>query len=118
MSNIVLCNLSDVNSTIEEVRDEWIVDVLTGIGVSEEDFNLPYDQYCDALSELGLVVRKSTGGTVSVYKLSWHEEDHCQGFLNPTKNNLIAQWKNPKRVKRIENNDVYYELHFDCWSFV
>lgn len=116
MVEIVLCNLSDANKTIEEIRSEWVLETLMGLDVPEDAFDLEYSDYCTVLDEMGIEVQKSTGGTINIYKLSWHEEEHYQGWLPPTKHNLVAQWKSPKRVKRIEGKEVYYELHLDCWS--
>lgn len=119
MGDVVLCNISDANQIIEEERFKWIINVLLAAGIPEDILifddirNFRADMY-----DLGIEVELINNKEVNVYKLEWLENDYEQGFLPPTEENLIAQWKVPKRVMKIDENgrDAYYEIHLDEWS--
>jgi hypothetical protein len=123
VAEIILCNLSDANETIIEIRDEWVIEVLLALGVSEDTIELGFDSagrddYIYEMNELGISVELYSNGEVDVYKKVWVNGDieENSGWLPPTKQHLVAQWKNPERVRRVKGNEVYYELHLREWS--
>lgn len=124
VAETILCNLSDANETIKEVRDEWIIEVLLALGVSENIIELGFndtgrDDYIYEMNELGIVVELYSNGEVDVFKRVWVNgaSEENSGWLPPTEKHLVAQWKNPERIRKIDgNNDVYYELHLREWS--
>ncbi len=122
MSDVILCNLSDANEVIEEARNNWINDVLVSLGVSEEIIqtaNIRKFRH-EVADGLGIEVELKTNGEVDVYKKRWNnsELEELQGWLPIKKEHLIAQWKEPKRIRKVEGQDVYYEIHLDEWSAV
>ena len=123
VAETILCNLSDANATIKEARDEWIIEVLLALGISEEIIELGFDgrgrdDYIYEMDELGIAVELHSSGEVDVYKKVWidSETEENSGWLPSTKQHLVAQWKIPERVRRIKGNKVYYELHLREWS--
>ncbi len=119
MSTVVLCNLSDVNKVTEELRLEWINDVLDTLDVPDEVFEAKdINSYRAEMEELGIEILLYSSGEVDVYKKTWVEgnTEFNTGYLPPKKINLVAQWKLPERVRRIDGNEVYYELHLNEWS--
>lgn len=122
-TEIILCNLSDANDTIKEAREEWIIEVLVSIGVPEDTIELGFDDnsrddYIYRMNELGISIELYSNGEVDVYKKVWVNglTEESSGWLPPTEKHLIAQWKTPEKVRRIKENEVYYELHLREWS--
>lgn len=121
MGNIILCNLSDARKSIEEEKLYWISSVLSALDVSEEILNVAdirdfrYD-----MEELGIEVELCTDGCVNVYKKQWHEgnSEEETDWLPVTEDHLVAQWKEPTYIKKIDGNDVYYEIHLNEWSIL
>lgn len=121
MSNVILCNLSDARKSIEEERLYWVSDVLDALGVPDEVFgatdirDFRYD-----MEGFGIEVELCADGCVNVYKKQWHEgkTEEDSDWLPPTEDHLVAQWKEPTYVKKIEGNEVYYELHINEWSIL
>lgn len=128
MTETILCELSDASEVTEEARDEWIIDVLLSLGVSEELIELgyssgdDYDEFRYSMNELGIDIELLSNGEVNVYKKVWVDgpTEESSGWLPPAQEHLVAQWKNPERVKRISQNgdEVYYELHLREWSII
>ena len=123
VAEIILCNLSDANETIEEARDEWIIDVLLALDVPEETVELGFDDvgrddYIYEMDNLGILIELYSNGEVDVYKKVWFngKTEEASGWLPPTKQHLVAQWKTPEKVRRIDGDEVYYELHLKEWS--
>lgn len=123
VAGTILCNLSDANETIKEVRDEWIIEVLLALGISEETIELGFedqerDDYLYEMNELGISVELNSNGEINVYKKVWFEgnTEETSGWLPPTEQHLVAQWKIPERVRKVEGNEVYYELRLREWS--
>jgi len=128
MSDIILCDIADVNSVISEARNAWIIDVLLGLEVPEDVIEAGfsdsdnYNNYVLYMNEIGVDVETDSSGCVYVYKKSWidgHSED-MSGWLPPTKDHMVAHWKPPKQIRRIskDRKEVYYELHLEEWSAV
>lgn len=120
---VILCNLSDANEIIKESRDEWIISVLLELGVPEEIVEMGFeagkwDDYLYAMNDLGVVVELYSDGEVDVFKQVWvdGESESDTGWLPISDKNLVAQWKTPERIKRLEGKDVFYEIHLDEWS--
>lgn len=122
---IILCNLSDSSETIEEARDKWIIETLLALGVPEDTIELGFDSgrssrndYIYKMNDLGIDVELFSSGAVDVYKKVWidGETEEVSGWLPAAKEHLVAQWKIPERVRRIDGKDVYYELHLKEWS--
>lgn len=120
MSNIILCNLSDALEVINEARLYWTYEVLDALGVPDEilfetdDIN----EYRYEMEGLGIEVELKNNEEVDIYKKEWYEgpsEEHS-GWLPPTEEHLVAQWKKPTRIMKVEGNDVYYEIHINEWS--
>lgn len=121
MSNIVLCNLSDANKTIDEERLNWARDVLRALGVSEEIINTSdIRNFRFKMEEYGIEVELFSNGNVDIYKKQWYSgpSEELSGWLPVNKDHLVAQWKEPTYIKKIENKDVYYEIHLEEWSIL
>jgi len=123
VAKTVLCNLSDTNSTISEIRDEWIIEVLLSLGISEEIIELGFEDssrkdYMDEMADLGIDIELYSSGKVDVYKKVWIEGDteETSGWLPPTKKHLVAQWETPEKIRKIDGSEVYCELHLREWS--
>lgn len=121
MSDVILCNLSDSRKSIEEERLYWISDVLDALGVPDEVFDATdirdfrYD-----MEGFGIEIELCTDGCVNVYKKQWHEgrTEKDSDWLPATEDHLVAQWKEPTYIKKVEGNEVYYELHINEWSIL
>ena len=123
VAETTLCNLSDANKTIKEIRDEWIIEILLALGISEEIIELGFedqgrDDYMYEMNELGISVELHSNGEVDVYKKVWidGETEETSGWLPPTQQHIVAQWKIPEKIRRIDGNEVYYELRPREWS--
>ena len=119
LTEIVLCNLSDTEQTISDLRQDWTIETLINLGVPEEvlDFD-DIDKFRMDMSNLGIDVILFTTGDVNIYKKTWHEDKHEErsGWLPNSERNLVAQWKRPKRIKKVEGRKAYYELHLNKWA--
>jgi hypothetical protein len=121
MSSIVLCNLSDAVSVIAEEREQWTLGVLASLGVSEDLVGAAnIDEFREGMEQLGIEVIESSAGKINIYKKVWHdgESEELSGWLPATDKNLVAQWDEPKYIKKIEGKDVYYEIHLNEWSIL
>jgi len=123
VAEIILCNLSDAKEVIEEARDEWIINTLLALDIPEEVIEAGYDalkrdDYIYEMNERGITIELYSNGEVNVYKQVWvnGQTDEQSGWLPPNKKHLVAQWKLPEKVKRVEGNDVYYEIRLKQWS--
>jgi len=120
MSGIILCNISDSNQILLEKRIEWVYNVLDLLEIPQEisrsqnifDFRGQLNQY-------GIYIETKHGGEeIDIYKCPWYGSQEEGGWLPLSKKYLIAQWKLPKYIRKIENKDVYYELHLNEWSML
>lgn len=119
MAKVILCNLSDANNVVNEERMYWIFEVLEDLGVPDSVFeatdirDFRYD-----MEELGIEVDLCSNGDVNVYKKHWFEgpTEETSGWLPPTDIHLVAQWKEPKYIRKKEGKEVYYEIHLNEWS--
>lgn len=118
MSEVVLCNTSDANSVLNDLRRSWVYDVMSGLGI-EADETTDIIEARGALAGIGVHIDLKSGGEeIDVFKCEWHGTEESGGWLPPNKKHLIAQWKQPKYIKRIDGKEVYYELHLDKWSMI
>jgi len=99
----VLCNIEDYNEVVDNLRYEWISDVLLNLGIEEEHILNPTPR----ITREHLLMNKvelydsSSSGKVDIY---FDQE-------------LIAQWKDPKRIRiREKDGEEYYQIHLNCWS--
>lgn len=121
MSNIILCNISDAKKTIDEERLYWIFDVLEALGVPDEVFDATdIRDYRYDMEEFGIEVEVYSNGNVDVYKKQWHEgkSEEQSGWLPAQRDHLVAQWKEPSYIRRIEGRNAYYEIHINEWSIL
>ena len=124
VTETVLCNLSDANDTIKEVRDEWIIEVLLALNIPEDIIELGFEEaqeredYTYEMNELGISVELHSNGEVDVYKKVWinGETEENSGWLPPTQQHLVAQWKIPEKVRKLNGSEVHYELRLREWS--
>lgn len=99
MSEIILVNTEDLTDTVEEEKNSWVFKVLKAFGVNEE--RLKDDDVKEYLMSLKLEVWDNLSErTVDIFR----------------DGKLVAQWKNPKLIKRKENNGYYYEIHLNEWA--
>jgi len=118
MAEVILCNLSDANEEIREARLYWTYEVLLAAGVPEDTITLDnIHAYKAEMDELGIEVEFIDGKLIDIYKLEWHATEYEAGWLPPTTEHLIAQWKEPERIVKIdEDKSAYYEIHLNSWS--
>lgn len=120
MTSVILCNISDVNKVIEEEKNFWVQDVLLDLGVSEDVIASAenIDEYLHFMNQLGIEVEYRTTGEVLIYKKTMYrgEDGEEVDWLNPSEENLVAQWKPPTLVKKVEGKNVHYEVHLNEWS--
>ena len=121
MSDVILCNLSDANKVIDEARLEWTHEVLLGLGVPEEVLLLKDVKQLryEIADTHGIEVELLSNKCVNIYKKRWNNShrEELQGWLPTKKEHLVAQWKEPKRIRKIDGKEVYYEIHMNEWSF-
>lgn len=118
---VILCNLSDANKVINEEREYWISDVLDTLEIPDAVFDATdIDDFRARMEEQGVEVQLSTTGDVDVYRKEWFKgsSEESSGWLPPTEEHLVGQWREPKRIKKIDKTDksVYYEIHLNEWS--
>src|SRR5574337_941007 len=107
MGDIVLCDLSDANEVIKEMRLDWTNSILLNLGVPEEVLVLNDIKQLrhEVSNNYGIEVDLLADGTVNIYKKQWNNSniEELQGWLPNKKEHLVAQWKEPKRIKKMEN---------------
>ena len=120
MSNIILCNLSDAIQVINEARLDWIKTTLSDLGVPENILEIKdiRELRYELSDNFGIEVDLFFNGDVHVYKKQWNNssKESLQGWLPVKKEHLVAQWKEPKRIRKVEGKNVYYEIHLDEWT--
>lgn len=100
---IILCDISDYKETVDEARLQWIIETLMKLGMQEECLLNPRSTKTTEWMEANLI---------ELYdRVDSNEVDILKS------GNLIAQWKESKRVKVIDNDGkVYYRIHCNFWS--
>lgn len=120
MADVILCNISDANIVVEEEKNYWVQDVLLSLGVPEGVIVSVHDidEYLYQMHQYGIEVEYKTNGEVLIYKKAMYKSPEGEeiGWLNPTKDHLVAQWKPPRFVRKVEGKDVFYEVHLNKWS--
>lgn len=117
MPDVILCNLSDANTIIAEERTNWINDVFDALNIPDEVFDVDdINHYRANMNELGIDIVLYANGEVDVFKKAWHEEGNNAGWLTPTKQHLVAQWKTPEKIMRVEGDGrLHYEIYLKSW---
>lgn len=122
MSDTILCNISDAVQIVKEERDIWTIDVLLSLGIPEEiiESSNDIDEYIYQLDKFGVEVEYKTSGEVLVYKKAMYRNQDGEeiDWLNPTSDHLIAHWKPPTYIKKVEGNNVFYEIQLNEWSSI
>ena len=121
MQTTILCELSDAVALINEERLSWTFSVLEALGIPKEVFSSKsIDEYRLEMNKFGVDVELTSGGDVNIFKKTWHDDKNPEmiGWLPNTQANLVAQWKEPDYVKKIEDGKVYYEIRLNEWSSV
>ena len=120
MTSSILCNLSDANALIIQARDEWLDEVFINLGVPDEvKAHVENVQaYRMEMYALGIEADLKANGEINVYKKRWHtgETEEQSGWLDASDQDLVAQWKTPERIRRVEGKSVYYEIKLNEWS--
>lgn len=116
-NNIVLCDVDNVHSTIEELRQEWAIDILNKFGIHEINLDSIEDIQL-TLAQIGLeIVNNISDKSIKVYKRELVKKSNGNEYYLPeTDKDLIAEWNMPKFIKIIGIGEVYYELHLNEWS--
>ena len=99
---VVLCNRGDERKVIEDLRQDWVQDVLVAIGVPEQIFEDKMDNNDarDLLISMEIEVWKKHDGTIDILRQS----------------KLVAQWKKPKITMIKEDKEFYYEIKTNEWA--
>jgi len=120
MSEVILCNLSDSVSILEQKRKEWVCDISQALGYGETDLDFnDVSSFRSELNRIGVHIElKSSGEEIDVYKCEWREDKNESGWLPISKKHLIAQWKKPKYIRKRDEKGMYYELHINEWSML
>lgn len=120
MSDILLCDLSDAPKILADRRKEWVCSILSALGLEENKIQIEdLFELRNYLNQFGIhVALKSAGEEVDIYKREWLGDEKTGGWLPLNDKYLVAQWKRPKYVRRIDGNSLYYELHLNEWSLI
>jgi len=119
MSDIILCNISDCKKVVDEARLDWTINILYYLGVPEEflDFKNDIREFRNNMDKLGIEVDVIGGELVNIYKKRQYEDEYGNsGWLPSKEQDLVAQWKEPVYIRKIENKKIYYEIHTNEWS--
>lgn len=119
MSDIILCEISDYKKVVDEARLGWTINILYYLGVPEEflDFKDDIREFRNDMDKLGIEVDLIGGELVNIYKKRQYEDEHGNsGWLPSKEQDLVAQWKEPTYIRKIENEKIYYEIHTNEWS--
>jgi hypothetical protein len=120
MSDILLCDISDANQILQNKRKEWVYNILEVLEIPEEIINCAdTGQLRGGLNQFGIHIETLSGGEeINIYRQEWYGDQDAGGWLPPKPKHLIAQWKRPKYIRKVEGKNVYYELHLNEWSMV
>jgi hypothetical protein len=120
MSDVLLCDISDANQILQDQRKAWVLNILELLEIPEEIINCHnIDQLRGGLNHFGIHIETLSGGEeINIYRREWYGDQNSGGWLPPEPKHLIAQWKRPKYIRKVEGEDVYYELHLNEWSML
>jgi hypothetical protein len=96
---LILANKGDERKVIEEEKEEWVLNVLSSLGVSNEIFNLEKGKLLEHLFSHHIEVWKNGEG-VDILK----------------NDKIVAQWKKPEIIIRKNKNEFYCEIHLNEWT--
>jgi len=101
----VMCDIEDLEDTIDEGKQLFMIELLVELGLTEKHFDNPTsDDTQEAMLRNAIEVYDVLGtGRTDVLK----------------DREVVAQWKDPK-VRRMREKDgkEYYRVHFNYWSSV
>jgi hypothetical protein len=121
MGDVILCDISDCKEVVDEARLGWTIDILYYLGVPDEilDFKDDIRLFRNSMDKFGIEVDLISGELVNIYKKRWYEGEYGNsGWLPTEEKDLVAQWKEPTYVRKIENGKIYYEIHTNEWSII
>lgn len=120
MTDVILCNISDANDVINESRLHWTYEILSNIGVPDNILFETHDirDFRYKMEEFGIEVIINNNEEIDIFKKKWHagQSDELSGWLEPTEEHLVGQWKKPERVRVVDGKSVYYEIRLNNWS--
>ena len=116
----ILCDLQDINQIIQETRNEWLEEVLSLLDIPEQIITLAnsnVDLFRSEMEHLGIEIILFKNEEIGVYKKKWHQgvNENNSGWLPPTKDCMVAEWKRPTKVYVKEKGGVYCELKLNEW---
>ena len=125
--DVYLCDISKAKSTIDDIKAEWVEEVLSVLGVPDDIIKTDDIYYFRHIAgKMGIDVDHCSSGDIRIYKKKWHKvivinngvEEDVGGWLLPEKEDLVGEWKEPIYIRKVENKKVYYELHLNQWSIL
>ena len=102
---IVMCDVEDLEETIDEGKQIFMIQLLVALGLTEEHFENPNSDETQEYMKRAIIEVYDHLGTYETDILKDRE--------------IIAQWKEPK-IRRIREKDgkEYYRVHFNFWSSI
>ena len=102
MSNTILADKGDEQKIIAEEKEEWLYQVLMGLGVAEELIvDLNNEDLISYLTTLEIEIFDKYDDTIDIFR----------------KDKIVAQWKKPKlTLVREGKNKYYYEIKLNEWA--
>lgn len=96
MQQIILVNRYDVDKTIIDEKEQWVIKMLEFSGIHKFDLeNINYDLFIS--NNIEIIDHKHNGDIEILHN-----------------NILIAKWYAPQLIAKYdENNIIYYEIHLD-----
>jgi hypothetical protein len=100
--SVILANKEDYQKVINEEKEEWIYQVLIGLGVNEELLiNSTNEEIISHLTSLGIEI------------LDFLDIENIKIMRE---NKIVAEWKYPKLILKKENSKLYYEIYINEWA--
>jgi len=102
---ILLCDIKDYNETIEELRHEWLTEILLRLGLDESHIIEP--------------IPRKTQEALGRGKIEVYDSNSSSKLDIYYDSEMIAQWKDPKRIRiREKDGKEHYQVHLNFWSQV
>jgi len=102
---IVMFDIDDLEETIDEGKQIFMIQLLVGLGLKEEHFDNPTS---DETQEDMLRAAIEVYDVLGTYRTDILKDRE-----------VVGQWKDPK-IRRIREKDgkEYYRVHFNFWSSI
>ena len=100
--SIILADKEDYQKVINEEKEEWIYQVLVGLGVNEELLVESVNE--DIISHLT---------SLSIEIIDFLDTENIKIMRE---NKIVAEWKYPKLILKKEENRLYYEIYINEWA--